>query len=164
MGVARARAHRRPRHPKGLRRGLIVDAIATLFVGLVGRSAGTAFVESARHSYGRPTVAVVVTARCFLPYFFIAPIAGRSAYATRPALSWERRCFDVGTIDSVARRRDPRFLTVLLIPLTFRSRRAFSGDFYLYTLLSAIAGRAREISLTLWLLAILSGSLLVASR
>src|SRR4029078_10823657 len=71
--------------PINLRRGLIVDALATLGSGLAGTSPGTAYVESTAGSRmgGRSGRASVVTALCFVPCFFLAPlVAAVPAYAT----------------------------------------------------------------------------------
>ena len=75
--------------PLNLRRGLIVDAFATLGAGLAGTSSGTAYVESIAgiRMGARTGLASVVTALCFLPCFFIAPLAAAvPAYATAPVL------------------------------------------------------------------------------
>src|SRR5204862_1949792 len=63
--------------PLNLRRGLVVDAVATLSAGLLGTSPGTAYVESIAgiRMGGRTGRASVVTAFCFLPCFFLAPLA-----------------------------------------------------------------------------------------
>ena len=59
----------------------------------------------------------------------------------------------------------PAFVTVVLIPLTLSITQGILWGFLLHALLYAVAGGAREIGLTLWLLSILSaGLLLVASR
>lgn len=63
-------------NPKNLRQGLIVDAWATLCAGLFGTSAGTAYIESATgvEAGGRTGWTAVVTAFCFLPFLFLAPL------------------------------------------------------------------------------------------
>src|SRR5206468_12157272 len=63
--------------PITLRRGLIVVAVATLASGLAGTSPGTAYVESIAgiRMGGRTGRASVVTALCFVPCFFLAPLA-----------------------------------------------------------------------------------------
>ena len=65
-------------NPKNLKQGLIVDAFATLGAGLAGTSSGTAYVESVAgiQAGGRTGFTSVVTAICFLPCLFIAPLAG----------------------------------------------------------------------------------------
>src|SRR4051812_25320766 len=75
--------------PINLRRGLIVDACATLASGLAGTSPGTAYVESIAgiRMGGRSGRASVVTALCFVPCFFLAPLAAAvPVYATAPVL------------------------------------------------------------------------------
>src|SRR4051812_11340492 len=77
VGVANAAGLTEPgRRPINLRRGLIVDAFATLGAGLAGSSSGAAFVESIAgiRMGGRSGRASVVTALCFLPCFLIAPL------------------------------------------------------------------------------------------
>jgi AGZA family xanthine/uracil permease-like MFS transporter len=157
--------------PINLRRGLIVDAVATLTSGLAGSSPGTAYVESIAgiRMGGRTGRASIVTAACFLPCFFIGPIAAAiPGYATAGVMLLVGAAMfqSVGTIDfSSLEDAVPAFVTVVLIPLTLSITQGILWGFLLHALLYAIAGRAREISLTLWLLAILSGGLLlVASR
>jgi AGZA family xanthine/uracil permease-like MFS transporter len=90
VGVANAAGLTEPDgRPINLRRGLIVDAFASLGAGLAGSSSGTAFVESIAgiRMGGRSGRASVVTALCFLPCFFIAPLAAAVPdYATAPVL------------------------------------------------------------------------------
>ena len=90
IGVATAAGLTEPDGtPLNLRRGLIVDAFATLAAGLAGTSSGTAYVESIAgiRMGGRTGMTSVVTALCFLPCFFVAPLAAAvPAYATAPVL------------------------------------------------------------------------------
>ena len=55
----------------------------------------------------------------------------------------------------------PAFVTVVLIPLTLSITQGILWGFLLHTLLYAVAGRWREISVTLWLLSALSAGLLL---
>src|ERR1044071_8267202 len=76
-------------HPKNLRQALIVDSVANLGAGLAGTSSGTAYIESIAgiESGGRTGMTSVFTALCFLPCFFLAPLAGMvPVYATAPVL------------------------------------------------------------------------------
>ena len=76
-------------NPRNLRQGLIVDSLATLGAGLAGTSSGTAFIESVAgiQMGGRSGMTSVFTALCFLPCFFIAPLAASvPPYATAPVL------------------------------------------------------------------------------
>src|SRR3954470_17977510 len=90
IGVASAAGLTEPDgRPLNLRRGLIVDAVATLSSGLAGTSPGTAYVESIAgiRMGGRSGRASVVTALCFLPCFFLGPLAAAiPPYATASVL------------------------------------------------------------------------------
>jgi adenine/guanine/hypoxanthine permease len=153
--------------PVNLRRGLIVDAFATLGAGLAGTSPGTAYVESVAgiRMGARTGVAAVVTALCFLPCLFIAPLAAAvPAYATAPVLVLVGiAMFQTVTAIDFRSIEDslPAFVTLLLIPLTFSITQGILWGFILHALLYTVAGRARQVPLTLWLLATVSVGLLV---
>src|SRR5213078_1512224 len=135
---------------------------ATLTSGLAGTSPGTAYVESIAgiRMGGRTGRASVVTALCFLPCFFLGPIAAAvPGYATAAVLVLVGVAMfqSISTIDfSSPEDAVPAFVTVVLIPLTLSITQGILWGFLLHTLLYAVAGRWREVGLTLWLLAILS--------
>ena len=83
--------------PLRLRQGLIVDSFATLGAGLLGTSSGTAYVESIAgiRMGGRTGLTAVVTALCFLPCLFIAPLAGGGAGVRHLGRAHRRRRVDV---------------------------------------------------------------------
>jgi AGZA family xanthine/uracil permease-like MFS transporter len=153
--------------PINLRRGLIVDSIATLSSGLAGTSPATAYVESIAgiRMGARTGRASVVTALCFVPCFFLAPLAAAvPGYATAAVLILVGVSMfqSVATIDfSSIEDALPAFVTVVLIPLTLSITQGILWGFVLHTLLYAVAGRAREVSVTLWLLSALSAGLLL---
>jgi adenine/guanine/hypoxanthine permease len=168
IGVASAAGLTDPDgRPINLRRGLIVDAIATLGSGLAGTSPGTAYVESIAgiRMGARTGRASVVTALCFVPCFFLGPLAAAvPGYATAAVLI----LVGVSMFQSVSRidfssLEDalPAFVTVVLIPLTLSITQGILWGFLLHALLYAVAGRWREVSLTLWLLSALSAGLLL---
>ncbi len=90
IGVARpASCSTSEGRPRNLRKGLVVDALATLGAGLFGSSPGTAYVESIAgiRMGGRTGLTAMVTGLCFLPCLFIAPLAGAiPPYATAAVL------------------------------------------------------------------------------
>jgi AGZA family xanthine/uracil permease-like MFS transporter len=153
--------------PRNLRRGLIVDSFATLGAGLFGSSPGTAYVESIAgiRMGGRSGLTAVVTAFCFLPCLFIAPIAGAiPPYATSAVLI----LVGVAMFQSVTRvpfdRLEiavPAFATLILIPLTFSITQGILWGFILHAALHAVAGRAREVTAAAWGLAAVAAALLV---
>jgi len=167
IGVATAAGLTEPDgRPLNLRRGLIVDAFATLVAGLAGTSSGTAYVESIAgiRMGGRTWRASVVTALCFLPCFFVAPLAASvPTYATAPVLVLVGvAMFQMVSHIDFARVEDalPAFVTLVLIPLTFSITQGILCGFVLQALLYACVGRAREVPVSLWLLAALSAVLL----
>ena len=153
--------------PINLRRGLIVDAIATLGSGLAGTSPGTAYVESIAgiRMGARSGRASVVTALCFVPCFFLGPLAAAvPGYATAAVmvLVGVSMFQAVSTIDfSALEDAMPAFVTVVLIPLTLSITQGLLWGFLLHTVLYAARGRWREVSATLWVLSVLSAALLV---
>jgi adenine/guanine/hypoxanthine permease len=152
--------------PLNLRRGLIVDAFATFVAGLAGTSSGTAYVESIAgiRMGGRTGLASVVTALCFLPCLFVAPLASAvPTYATAPVLVLVGVAMfqmvsqiDFGRVEDAL----PAFVTLVLIPLTFSITQGILCGFVLQAPLYACAGRAREVPVALWLLAALAAVLL----
>ncbi len=153
--------------PKHLRQGLIVDSVATLGAGLFGSSPGTAYVESIAgvRMGGRTGLTAVVTALCFLPCLFIAPLASAIPnYATSAVLI----LVGVAMFQSVTRvdfdRLEiavPAFATLILIPLTFSITQGILWGFILHAVLHAVAGKAREVTGAAWGLAAVSVVLLV---
>jgi AGZA family xanthine/uracil permease-like MFS transporter len=168
VGVATASGLTDPDgRPINLRRGLIVDAIATLGSGLAGTSPGTAYVESIAgiRMGARTGRASVVTALCFVPCFFLGPLAAAvPAYATGAVLILVGVSMfqSISTIDFASVEDAlPAFVTVVLIPLTLSITQGILWGFLLHALLYTVAGRWREISPTLWILALLAGGLLL---
>ena len=153
--------------PINLRKGLIVDAIATASAGLLGSSPGTAYVESIAgiRMGGRTGRASVITALCFVPCLFLGPlVAAVPAYATAAVLvlvgvAMFQAVFSV----DFTRLEDalPAFITFVLIPLTLSITQGILWGFLLHAVIHAVVGRARDVSPTLWALAAMSGGLLV---
>jgi adenine/guanine/hypoxanthine permease len=168
IGVASAAGLTDPDgRPINLRRGLIVDALATLGSGLAGTSPGTAYVESIAgiRMGARTGRASVVTALCFVPCFFLGPLAAAvPGYATAAVLVLvgvsmfqSMAKIDFGSIEDAL----PAFVTLVLIPLTLSITQGILWGFLLHALLYTIAGRWREVGVTLWVLSALSAVLLL---
>jgi AGZA family xanthine/uracil permease-like MFS transporter len=154
-------------HPKNLKEGLIVDSLATLGAGLAGTSSGTAYIESVAgiEAGGRTGLTAVFTALCFLPCFFLAPLAGMvPAFATAPVLILVGAAMfrSVGGL-SFKKIEDtlPAFLTIILIPLTFSITQGILWGFVSHVSLYLIAGRRREIHPVMYALALVSVGLLL---
>ncbi len=150
-----------------MKEGLLVDSFATFAAGLFGTSSGTAFIESAAgiEVGGRTGWTSVFTALCFLPCFFLAPLAGSvPAFATTPVLVLVGALMfrSLGEL-KFDRLEDtvPAFLTIVLIPLTFSITQGILWGFVAHVLLYALAGRAREVKPMLYFIAGLSVFLIV---
>ena len=154
-------------NPKNLKQGLIVDSFATLGAGLAGTSSGTAYIESVAgiNMGGRTGLTSVFTALCFLPCFFLAPIAGMvPPYATASVLILVGASMfrSVGKISfSKIEEGLPAFLTIILIPLTFSITQGILWGFISHVGLYLIVGRRREIHPMMYALAAISVGLLL---
>lgn len=157
-------------HPRNLRQGLIVDSLATMGAGLAGSSSGTAYIESIAgiSMGGRTGTTSVFTALCFLPCFFMAPLAGMvPPYATAAVLILVGAAMfrSVGQIRfSKIEEGVPAFLTLILIPLTFSITQGILWGFISHVGLYLMVGRRREIHPVMYALALVSIGLLVLER
>ncbi len=157
-------------HPRNLRQGLIVDSLATMGAGLAGTSSGTAYIESIAgiRMGGRTGKTSVFTALCFLPCFFIAPLARMvPPYATGAVLILVGAAMftSVGKINfSKLEEGVPAFLTLILIPLTFSITQGILWGFISHVGLYLMVGRRREIHPVMYVLALISIGLLVLER
>jgi adenine/guanine/hypoxanthine permease len=154
-------------NPRNLRQGLIVDSVATFGAGLVGTSSGTAYIESIAgiNMGGRTGITSVFTALCFLPCFFLAPLAGMvPPYATAPVLI----LVGASMFKSVAHINFtkieeglPAFFTIILIPLTFSITQGILWGFISHVGLYLLVGRRRDIQPVMFVLALISIGLLL---
>ena len=157
-------------HPRNLRQGLIVDSLATMGAGAAGTSSGTAYIESIAgiSMGGRTGMTSVFTALCFLPCFFIAPLAGMvPPYATAPVLILVGAAMfkSVGQIRFAKLEEGvPAFLTLILIPLTFSITQGILWGFISHVGLYLMVGRRRDIHPVMYGLALVSIGLLVLER
>ena len=154
-------------NPRNLKQGLIVDSLATLGAGLAGSSSGTAYIESIAgiNSGGRTGWTSVFTALCFLPCFFLAPLAGMvPLYATSPVLLLVGASMfrSVSQIDFAKIEEGlPPFLTIILIPLTFSITQGILWGFISHVGLYLIVGRRKEIHPVMFVLAFIAIGLLL---
>jgi AGZA family xanthine/uracil permease-like MFS transporter len=168
MGVAQAtNLLDRKGDPLRLREGMIVDGFGSLGASLAGSSSGTAYIESAAgiSAGGRTGLTAVVTALCFVPCFFLAPIAGMvPPYASAAVLIMIGAAMfrSVTTID-LSRPEDslPAFLTIILIPLTFSITQGILWGFISHVLLYLIVGRWRDVHPVMLVLALVASGLLI---
>ena len=152
--------------PRNLRQGLIVDSVATFGAGLAGTSSGTAYIESIAgiNSGGRTGLTSVFTALCFLPCFFLAPLAAMvPPFATAPVLILVGASMfkSVGQI-RLAKIEEglPAFLTIILIPLTFSITQGILWGFISHVGLYLATGRRKDVHPVMYVLAAVAIALL----
>lgn len=154
-------------HPRNLRQGLIVDSFATLGAGAVGSSSGTAYIESIAgiDVGGRTGLTSVFTALCFLPCFFLAPLAGMvPPYATAPVLILVGAAMFKSVSQISFEKIEeglPAFLTIILIPLTFSITQGILWGFISHVGLYIVVGRRKDVHPIMFILALISIGLLV---
>ncbi|MEM9976704.1 MAG: NCS2 family permease [Cyanobacteria bacterium P01_D01_bin.2] len=139
---------------------LSADAIATTAGALMGTSTVTTFAESASGvaEGGRSGFTAVIAAGMFgIALLFVPIFEAIPAFATAPALL----IVGVLMMSSVSSIRwndlteaIPAFVTIFFIPLGFSIAAGLSAGLILYPFTKAVSGRAREVSVITWVLAI----------
>jgi AGZA family xanthine/uracil permease-like MFS transporter len=145
----------------GIGRALSADACAAMTGAALGTSTVTSYIESAAGAEegGRTGLTALTVSACFLAALFLHPLLRAiPAEATAPALV----IVGVLMMQSVAELdlRDfakavPCVLIMLLMPLTFSISEGLAIGFVAYVAFALGAGRARELTLTSWILAAL---------
>jgi AGZA family xanthine/uracil permease-like MFS transporter len=154
-------------NPRNLRQGLIVDSFATFGAGFAGTSPGTAYIESIAgiNTGGKTGLTSVFTALCFLPCFFLAPLAGMvPVYATSPVLVLVGAAM-FGSVTQINFKKIeeglPGFLTIILIPLTSSITQGILWGFISHVGLFLMVGRRKEIHPVMYVLALIAIGLLL---
>lgn len=144
--------------PRNIRRSLLVDAFSTTIAGLTGSSPGTAYIESAVgiEQGGKTGLTAVVGAFLFLPFLFLSPlISAVPAIATAPALVlvgvfMMKPVVKINWTD--LQEAFPAFLAMVLIPFTYSITQGIIWGFLSYTSIHVATGKAKEISIALWII------------
>jgi len=117
---------------------------------------------------GRTGLTSVLTAICFLPCLFIAPLAGMvPPYATAAVLILVGAAMfrsEAQIKFSKIEEGIPAFLTLILIPLTFSITQGILWGFISHVGLYLMVGRRRDIHPVMYALAAVSIALLVLER
>jgi AGZA family xanthine/uracil permease-like MFS transporter len=144
-----------------VKQALFADAIATTFGAIMGTSTVTTYVESAAGvaEGGRTGLTAVSTAGMFFLALFLSPIFMMiPGAATAPAL------FIVGLFMlSPIKKIDmedfteaiPAFFTIIMMPLCYSIADGIMFGMLSYVILKACTGRYKQVSVTMYLLAVL---------
>ena len=147
----------------GIRPALMADAIATSFGAVLGTSTTTTFVESASGVAvgGRTGLTALVSALLFLLSTLFAPIfTAIPSFATAPALIMVGFLM-VGTVTEIRFDEDniteaiPAYLAIIAMPLFYSISEGISMGIISYVLLNVAAGKAKNISPLMYVLAVL---------
>lgn len=145
----------------GMEKMFMADSIATVAGACLGTSTTTTYVESASGvgEGGRTGLTAFSTAVCFALALFFSPLfLAIPSAATAPALI----IVGVMMMPAVARihwdnfcKAIPAFLTIVTIPLAYSISDGILIGVISYVLCHAVAGKFNDISITMWILAIL---------
>ena len=142
-----------------LQSALIVEGVGAVVGGGVSASSNTVFVESASGiGEGAKTgFASVVTGVLFLLAMFFTPltqvvpleVAAAALVIVGALMVVQIRHIDFSEFSSVL----PVFLTIIVMPLTYSIANGIGVGFISWVLVRSLAGKAREISPLLWIVA-----------
>jgi len=140
-------------------RAMLADAIGTVTGACTGTSTVTSYIESASGiaEGGKSGLTSVIVGFLFLASLFFSPIAGIiPSAATAPALivvgSLMARVILKIKWDDITESL-PAFLVIIAIPLTYNIANGIALGFLVYPFIKALSGKAREVSLLVWILA-----------
>lgn len=144
-----------------LNRVFIADSTATICGSLLGTTTVTSYIESAAgvRAGGRTGLVGVVVAILFLLSLFLSPLASTvAAYATAPALLYVACLMTRGLAEidwEDATEYAPAVITAIAMPLTYSIATGIAFGFIAYAIAKLLAGRPRQVSPALAILAAL---------
>lgn len=140
---------------------LLTDAVGTTMGALFGTSTVTTYVESASGvaEGGRTGLTALTTGVLFLlalflsPVFLIIPSAATAPALILVGLFMMEPIFKIDLSDYT--EAIPAFLTILMMPIAYSIAEGIVFGMISYTLLKLLTGRAREVSIVMYLLALI---------
>ncbi|GGC40615.1 transporter [Siccirubricoccus deserti] len=138
---------------------LLADSGGAVIGAVLGTSTTVSYMESASgvQAGGRTGLNAVTVAVLFLVTLFLSPLAtGVPGFATAPALVFVA-CLMVQALRELGWEDPteyvPAVITTLATPFTFSIATGIGLGFITYAMLKTAAGRAREVTAAVWLLA-----------
>ena len=152
-----------------LGKALMSDAVSTVAGAVLGTSSTTSYIESASGvaAGGRTGMTAVTVGALFLLALFLSPLAGMvPAYATAGALFYVA----ILMMSSLAKvdwddltEAAPVAVVTLMMPLSFSIAHGIELGFISYAAIKLLSGRYKDVSVSVWVLAVLSPPRLVFS-
>jgi len=144
-----------------MKQALISDSFAAMFGAVIGTSTTTSYIESAAGvaAGGRTGLTAAFVSLFFLAALLFAPLAGMiPAYATSAALLYVACVMARGLAeidwDDITEYA-PAVVTAITMPLTYSIATGIGLGFITYTVCKILAGKAREASPAVMVLALL---------
>ena len=148
-------------HVPDMEKMFLADSVATVCGACLGTSTTTTYVESASGvgEGGRTGLTALSTAVCFVLALFFSPLfLAIPSAATAPALI----IVGVMMMPSIKRihwddycKAIPAFITIIMMPLAYSISDGILLGVISYVACHAVAGRFKDISVTMWILAVL---------
>jgi len=144
-----------------LKKALLADSVAIAAGAALGTSSTTAYIESAAGTAvgGRTGLTSLVVAVLFLAALLFSPLAGSvPGFATAPALCYVAVLMTRGLAEidwSDLTESAPAVMTALAMPFTYSIADGIAFGFISYVAIKALAGRFKDLSLAVVLIAAL---------
>jgi AGZA family xanthine/uracil permease-like MFS transporter len=146
---------------QNLDKALKADSSSSIVGAFLGCAPVTSYVESTAGvaAGGRTGLTAVTVGLLFLLAIFFSPLAGMvPAFATSGALVYVALLMMSGMREldwDDATELVPALLTIIMIPLSFSIANGIAMGFISYVAIKVITGRAGEVSIGAWFLAII---------
>ncbi|MET4695633.1 NCS2 family permease [Endozoicomonas lisbonensis] len=146
---------------ENMSKAMITDGTSSWVGAIMGAPTVTTYVESASGVAvgGRTGLTAVFIGLLFLLTLFLSPLAGMvPGYATAGALMYVAVLMtsSLGDMDwSDLTEAGPVVITTIMMPLSFSIANGIALGFIAYPVIKLLAGRVKEVSVSVWALAIM---------
>ena len=153
-----------------MEKAMLSDAVATMSGAVCGTSTVTTVAESASGIVGggRTGLAAIVSAFMILIAMFLSPVAQLIPNcATAPALIYvgvlmisSIKGIDWKSVDIAA----PAFMTFVMMPLSYNISYGIAFGIITYVIVNLFTGKAKEVKISTWIIALLFVAMLVLTH
>ncbi|MBP6344692.1 NCS2 family permease [Neisseriaceae bacterium CLB008] len=144
-----------------INKALSADSAAIVAGAALGTTPTVAYMESVSGTAvgGRTGLTTVVIALLFMASLWFSPLAASvPEFATAPALLYVAILMVRGVVDidwEDMTEAAPAFVTIVAMPFTYSIADGVAFGFLSYTLIKLFTGRAREVKLMVWVVALM---------